>query len=94
MNYIESVVDIVISVGGIVWIDKVFVDVSDVLRDVNLLIFWIVVLFVVIGKGEDFYKELIKVSVERIYDLGVRVYVFVVGRELNVEILEYVVDYL
>lgn len=94
MNYIESVVDIVISVGGIVWIDKLFVDVSDVLRDVNLLIFWIVVLFVVIGKGEDFYKELIKVSVERIYDLGVRVYVFVVGRELNVEILEYVVDYL
>lgn len=94
MNYIESVVDIVISVGGIVWIDKVFVDVSDVLRDVNLLIFWIVVLFVVIGKGEDFYKELIKVGVERIYDLGVRVYVFVVGRELNVEILEYVVDYL
>ena len=93
VNFIESAVDTATSVGGTARIDKAVVDASDVLRDANPSIPWIVVLLAATGKEEDPHKNSIKAAAERIHDLGARVYVLAVGREPNVEVLEHVADH-
>ena len=93
VNYIESAVDTATSVGGTARMDKALIDTSDVLRDANPSIPWIVVLLAATGKEEDPHKESIKAAAERIHDLGARVYVLAVGREPNVEILEHIADH-
>ena len=93
VNFIESAVDTATSVGGTARIDKALVDASDVLRDANPSIPWIVVLLAATGKEEDPHKNSIKAAAKRIHDLGARVYVLAVGREPNVEVLEHVADH-
>ena len=93
VNFIESAVDTATSVGGTARIDKALVDASDVLRDANPSIPWIVVLLAATGKEEDPHKNSIKAAAERIHDLGARVYVLAVGSEPNVEVLEHVADH-